>query len=438
MKIADKISMSFRDLMNRKLRSILTILAVSVGSFLLIVMMGLSDGIISKLKEMINGFGDTNIVQVYPVDSEQAQNGVDIQININDAGKEPELSNENSDDNTNKALKKILPENLEDIKNIDGVEKISAYVEGSATEVRLNDNKKISKKMKIRAYDFNNDIDISSKLKAGSILKNEDEDIILSEDIVSKFGISNNEEILNMKVKIQVEYPTVDGIVIKEPMAIEGTVVGVADKNKFSDMIIMSEKKAEPLLAYFTEKAEYLSENGYSLVEVYAKEGKDLSILSGKITSEYGYQTFSMDMINKSLDILGSVVKAILSIAGIIVLVVASLGLVNTVSMTLQEKRKMIGVMRSVGGSKSNIRKIFTYQSLIIGISGGILGGIFSCVGILIANEYVMKSSGFSIQLTIKNVLISLAITVIMSLIAGVVPASKAARINVVEAVAEE
>ncbi|MBE6049067.1 MAG: FtsX-like permease family protein [Clostridium sp.] len=434
MKIADKISMSFRDLMNRKLRSILTILAVSVGSFLLIVMMGLSDGIISKLKDMINSFGDTNIVQVYPVDSEQAQNGADIQININDAGNAPELS----DENTNKALKKILSENLEDIKNIDGVEKISAYVEGSATEVRLNDNKKISKKMKIRAYDFNNDIDISSKLKAGSILKNEDEDIILSEDIVSKFGISNNEEILNMKVKIQVEYPTVDGIVIKEPMAIEGTVVGVADKNKFSDMIIMSEKKAEPLLAYFTEKAEYLSENGYSLVEVYAKEGKDLSILSGKITSEYGYQTFSMDMINKSLDILGSVVKAILSIAGIIVLVVASLGLVNTVSMTLQEKRKMIGVMRSVGGSKSNIRKIFTYQSLIIGISGGILGGIFSCVGILIANEYVMKSSGFSIQLTIKNVLISLAITVIMSLIAGVVPASKAARINVVEAVAEE
>jgi len=434
MKIADKISMSFRDLMNRKLRSILTILAVSVGSFLLIVMMGLSDGIISKLKDMINSFGDTNIVQVYPVDSEQAQNGADIQININDAGNAPELS----DENTNKALKKILSENLEDIKNIDGVEKISAYVEGSATEVRLNDNKKISKKMKIRAYDFNNDIDISSKLKAGSILKNEDEDIILSEDIVSKFGISNNEEILNMKVKIQVEYPTVDGIVIKEPMAIEGTVVGVADKNKFSDMIIMSEKKAEPLLAYFTEKAEYLSENGYSLVEVYAKEGKDLSILSGKITSEYGYQTFSMDMINKSLDILGSVVKAILSIAGIIVLVVASLGLVNTVSMTLQEKRKMIGVMRSVGGSKSNIRKIFTYQSLIIGISGGILGGIFSCVRILIANEYVMKSSGFSIQLTIKNVLISLAITVIMSLIAGVVPASKAARINVVEAVAEE
>ena len=59
-------------------------------------------------------------------------------------------------------------------------------------------------------------------------------------------------------------------------------------------------------------------------------------------------------------------------------------------------------------------------------------------IGIFIANEYVTKSSNFTIPLTTNNVLMSLGITVVMSLIAGVIPACKAARINVVEAVAEE
>ena len=143
-------------------------------------------------------------------------------------------------------------------------------------------------------------------------------------------------------------------------------------------------------------------------------------------------------MINKTFDALGGVVKAVLSIAGIIVLVVASLGLVNTVSMTLQEKRKMIGVMRSVGGSRKNIKSIFTYQSFIIGLFGGILGSITSAIGIFIANEYITKSSNFAITLTTNNIMLSLFITVIMSIIAGAIPARKAAKINVVEAVAEE
>lgn len=438
MKITDKVSMAFKDLMNRKVRSILTILAVSIGSLLLIVMMGLSDGIVNKLKDMLSSFGDTNIVQVYPIDNEKAESGsMDTSIQVTDVGEEDETT-QNEENNENSMTKKILNEDLESIKNIDGVEKLSAYVQGNVTEIKLDDNKKLSKNINVRGYDFNNYIDMSDKIVAGSSLKDENKDIIISEDIVSKLGISDNDDILNKKINVQVEYPEMDGIKIKEPKVIEGTVVGVADKDDFSNTVIMSEKKADSLFAYFTDKDEYLSGNGYSLVEVYAKEGQDLSALSIKITSECGYKTFSFDMINKTVDVLGSVVKTILSIAGLIVLIVAALGLVNTVGMTLQEKRKMIGVMRSVGSSKSNIRGIFTFQSLLIGLAGGILGGILSAIGIFIVNEYVTKASNFAISLTSTNVLLSLAITLLMSIIAGAIPASKAARINVVEAVAEE
>ena len=136
MKITDKVSMAFKDLMNRKVRSILTILAVSIGSLLLIVMMGLSDGIVNKLKDMLSSFGDTNIVQVYPIDNEKAESGsMDTSIQVTDVGEEDETT-QNEENNENSMTKKILNEDLESIKNIDGVEKLSAYVQGSVTEVR--------------------------------------------------------------------------------------------------------------------------------------------------------------------------------------------------------------------------------------------------------------------------------------------------------------
>ncbi|MCR4944464.1 MAG: ABC transporter permease [Clostridium sp.] len=434
MKFSDKISMAFKDLMNRKVRSILTVLAVSIGSLLLIVMMGLSDGIINKLKEVIDGAGDTNIIQVYPINDAKVKEDNGISIQVSDVDSQEEKESKEVED---ASFKKISKDDIESIKNIDGVDRISAYVQGNITDIMLDD-KKFSGNIVLTGYDFNNDIDISDKLLCGTILKEESEDIIISEDLVSKLGISNNEDVLNKKIKVQAEFPEMNGIKIKEPKVIEGTVVGVANKNNISNTVIMSEKKADCLFAYFTDKENYIDENGYSMLSVYGKEGQEISALAAKITSDYGYTTFSLDMINKTFDALGGVVKAVLSIAGIIVLVVASLGLVNTVSMTLQEKRKMIGVMRSVGGSRKNIKSIFTYQSFIIGLFGGILGSITSAIGIFIANEYITKSSNFAITLTTNNIMLSLFITVIMSIIAGAIPARKAAKINVVEAVAEE
>ena len=98
----------------------------------------------------------------------------------------------------------------------------------------------------------------------------------------------------------------------------------------------------------------------------------------------------------------------------------------------------MIGVMRSVGGSKSNIRTIFIFQSIMLGTAGGVVGAILSSGGILFINEFITKKNNFVISLTANNVAIAVGITLVISILAGLIPASKAAKLNVVEAVAEE
>jgi putative ABC transport system permease protein len=440
MKLVDKISMAFKDLMNRKVRSILTIIAVSIGSLLLVVMMGLGDGIVNKMKNMISSFGDTNVVQVMPIDSskmkDSAKNKSSMSIKVNEEGSS--VNSNESQSTEQDFTKKISEEDIENMKNIDGVEKIRASISGKATGLKLDGGANVDRNISVTGVNLKYDNDYSDGIVSGNSLINGDTDILVGENLSSKLGVSNNEELLGKKITIKVEYPKMDGVQMKEPKQIEGTIVGVLNKKDYADTVVMGDKKAEPLLGYFTDKENYISENGYNSVSVYAKEGTSVGTLGSKITQDYGYQTFSLDMINSMLDVLGSVVKGVLSIAGIIVLIVAALGLVNTITMTLQEKRKMIGVMRSVGGSRSNIRMIFIFQSIMLGLAGGLLGGMLSSGGIIFANEYITKKSNFVISLTLSNVSISIIVTLLISIIAGLIPASKAAKLNVVEAVAEE
>ena len=193
----------------------------------------------------------------------------------------------------------------------------------------------------------------------------------------------------------------------------------------------MDEKKAEPLVGYFENIDNYISEKGYTNVRATCNDDVKGTVLATDIQNETGYACMSYSMFSDIFVAVGTIIKSILSIGGIIVLVVAGLGLVNTITMILQEKRKMIGVMRSVGGSRSNIRSIFLLQSIIIGT-------VLSSGGIVFANEFIIKNSGFVIFITPNNIAIAMVITFIISLIAGLVPASRAAKLNVVQAVAEE
>ena len=441
MKLSDKIKIAFSDLMNRKVRSILTIIAVSIGSLLLIIMMGLGDGIINKMRDMVSSFGDTNLISVMPIDASKSggtggmMGGLTITENTDTTQKVSEVTTDKKEEDY---TKKITIEDAEKIKGMDGVEKIRMSIQGKATSLKLETGQYVDRNVSVNGVSLKYDYDYKDKLVAGKSIENGDNDILVGENLAKRLGIENNEDLIGKKITVKVEYPAMTGMKIKDPKEVQGTIVGVLNRKDFTDTIVMSDTKANPIAGYFSENENYIEGNGYSGISVYGKEGTNIGNLSNKIKADSGYQTFSLSMISDMLDMLGIVVKSILSIAGIIVLLVATLGLVNTVTMIIQEKRKMIGVMRSVGGSKSHIRMIFIFQSIMLGTAGGVLGAVLSSVGILFINEFVTKKNNFVISLTATNVAIAVGITLIISILAGLIPASKAARLNVVEAVAEE
>jgi putative ABC transport system permease protein len=131
----------------------------------------------------------------------------------------------------------------------------------------------------------------------------------------------------------------------------------------------------------------------------------------------------------------------VLSLIGSIALAVSSLGIVNTMVMSILERTREIGIMKAIGASNDDIRRIFLIEASIIGLLGGILGiGLGWSVGRIInfgANVYIRSQGGtagtlFSLPLWLISG--AIVFSIFVSLAAGSYPASRAARLDPIRA----
>ena len=130
-----------------------------------------------------------------------------------------------------------------------------------------------------------------------------------------------------------------------------------------------------------------------------------------------------------------------------LVILVASLNIASTLIVTVVQKTKDIGILKAIGINSSGIRRIFTYQGLMIGALGtffGSLAGVGLCVLLkryqfitLPSDIYYINKLPVSLQLWPDMVLIILSAMAI-TLVSTIYPASRAAKLGVVEALRYE
>ncbi|SHE50105.1 ABC transporter [Caldanaerobius fijiensis DSM 17918] len=126
-------------------------------------------------------------------------------------------------------------------------------------------------------------------------------------------------------------------------------------------------------------------------------------------------------------------------------LFVAAIGVINTMIMSIYERTRSIGIMKAVGASKDNIKNLFLVESGLLGFIGGIMGILFGWLGTkilgFIFNIYIKSKGGtyteiFYIPLWL--VLGSLAFSILVTVIAGLYPATRAAKLDPIEALRYE
>ncbi len=158
-----------------------------------------------------------------------------------------------------------------------------------------------------------------------------------------------------------------------------------------------------------------------------------------------GFSTFSLLDASHNLALVFTVFDLLLGIFGSLALVVASLGIINTLVMAILERRREIGVLKALGAADRDIRRLFFAEAGAMGLLGGIFGVLLGwAIGRAITfgtNVYLhsmdLPSANIS-SVPWWMVVLAIVFAFLVSLAAGIYPASRAARLNPVEALRYE
>ncbi len=163
----------------------------------------------------------------------------------------------------------------------------------------------------------------------------------------------------------------------------------------------------------------------------------------GKVRVEVaaiGYSTSAPENIIASVDRYLRVVEIVLTSVGLIALAVAAIGIANASLAAVRERRREIGVLKAVGATDRDVRRIFLVESGSLGLLGGVIGvllgyGVALLVGVVV-NRYLVDQGFGSVPVEVPVVtMVAVAIgATVLAVLAGILPAAKAARLPAREA----
>jgi putative ABC transport system permease protein len=118
--------------------------------------------------------------------------------------------------------------------------------------------------------------------------------------------------------------------------------------------------------------------------------------------------------------------------------IVSLFGIVNTLILSIYERTHELGMMRAIGTSRRQIRQMIRYESLITALIGGILGMIIGVVGAILVTEFALSGSGYMLSIPVGTLVVLLILAALAGVLAAQAPARRAARLDVLAALASE
>ena len=161
-----------------------------------------------------------------------------------------------------------------------------------------------------------------------------------------------------------------------------------------------------------------------------------------KMDDVHGKKAFLVYTTKQLTEQIGTVTNMIsIVLGGIagIALVVAGIGIANTMYMSIMERTKEIGIMKAIGASNRNVMEIFLVEAAMIGLVGGVAGSIVG-IGLSEVLGVVLSNYGlaFTTKVTAELLALALSFSVGLGLFFGFLPARRAAKMNPIEALRYE
>jgi putative ABC transport system permease protein len=139
------------------------------------------------------------------------------------------------------------------------------------------------------------------------------------------------------------------------------------------------------------------------------------------------------DSVGAQIDMLLTMLYALLAMS----VTISVFGIVNTLVLSVYERTREIGMLRAIGTSRRQLRRMVRYESVITSAIGGVLG---IAVGVAFAYAVTTRyaDEGFTFSVPFVQLVVFLAVAVMVGVLAAVLPARRAARIDILEAIHHE
>jgi len=182
----------------------------------------------------------------------------------------------------------------------------------------------------------------------------------------------------------------------------------------------------------------------FSQVKVVVKDQNELTKARRQIES-MGYITRSVADTVAQINSLFATARTVLMLLGMVALAVAALGMFNTLTVSLLERTREVGLMKAMGMKSSEVQELFLTESMIMGFFGGIMGIILGwilgkIIGIILSFFAIFKGVGFVdiSYIPLPFILVIVFLSLLVGLITGIYPARRATRISALNALRYE
>ena len=313
-------------------------------------------------------------------------------------------------------------ENINELKKIDHVKQIT---EGF-TSFSFTDN---AIEYEDESYTYMNFGTISPDITASNILFGEmpkKNEVLITEGLATSIT-DNAEDMIGKEVTVKIE---ADESKLKDTYTISGIFkpgdavgpAGIFDSvfmtmETFEALSKAEDKIIEPNVVYLTSDSEEYTKGIKDQVKELGYAGSSSDIL--------------IDIFSKMLDIFTYILTGVAGIS----LLVSAIMILTVLYISVVERTQEIGVIKAIGGRKKDVRRIFVSESFLIGLFSGILGVGIAMGLSVVGNFFIEKTFDTTVlHMTPTFAIAGIVISVLISVLAGVLPANKAAKLDPVEA----
>jgi putative ABC transport system permease protein len=242
--------------------------------------------------------------------------------------------------------------------------------------------------------------------------------------------------------------------------AVMGYEAAELEQREIGDMILMPEKNIQFKVVGILERTgtqddgtifvplKTLQEifnrtDELTIVGIKVRKDADSNRLEQKLYTLPDVQIVSLAQVKQTIMRLISTAKVIVLSITFIAILIAMVGVINTILMSVHERFQEIGILKTIGAVPWDIFKLIWTETLILCSIGGVLGVIIALIlsrvtEIVIRQVLPYAPSGGLVLIDLKLILITLAVTLCIGLLSGLYPAWKAGRIRPLEAIRSE